>query len=70
MFNQDRGATASYRTLARGRGCAWVRTYQAAPRSQASQRASSVVESGRGVVESTPGVPGSQARPRIPSRHR
>jgi hypothetical protein len=32
MFGQDRGATAVYRTLARGRGSNWVRTYQASQR--------------------------------------
>jgi hypothetical protein len=30
MFSQDRGATASYRTIARGRGGGWARTYHVA----------------------------------------
>jgi hypothetical protein len=28
MFTQDRGATASYRTIARGFGGGWARTYR------------------------------------------
>jgi hypothetical protein len=40
MFNQDRGATRSYRTLARGRGGGWVRAYQAAQLALGSQRPS------------------------------
>jgi hypothetical protein len=30
MFSQDRGATASYRTIARGYGGGWARTYRVA----------------------------------------
>jgi hypothetical protein len=30
MFSQDRGATASYRMLARGFGGSWAQTYKAA----------------------------------------
>ena len=30
MFSQDRGATASYRTIARGHGGGWARTYRVA----------------------------------------
>ena len=30
MFSQDRGATATYRTLARGFGRSWAQTYKAA----------------------------------------
>jgi hypothetical protein len=30
MFSQDRGATQSYRTLARGFGRSWAQTYKAA----------------------------------------
>jgi hypothetical protein len=28
MFSQDAGATASYRTIARGHGGGWARTYR------------------------------------------
>jgi hypothetical protein len=34
MFTEDSGATKSYRALARGKGCGWVRAYQV---SQASR---------------------------------
>jgi hypothetical protein len=30
MFSQDPGATASYRTIARGQGGGWARTYRRA----------------------------------------
>ena len=38
MFSPDRGATASYRTITRGRGCGWVQSYQAAKRAGGAQR--------------------------------
>jgi hypothetical protein len=38
MFSPDRGATATYRTITRGRGCGWVQSYQAAKRAGGAQR--------------------------------
>ena len=38
MFTQDLDAAASYRTLARGSGCGWARTYQASQRDRAGHR--------------------------------
>jgi hypothetical protein len=38
MFTHDRGATASYRTLARGFGCRWARTYRVLQQDDAGQR--------------------------------
>ena len=35
MFSQDRGATTSYRTIARGHGGGWARAYRVAQLSQA-----------------------------------
>ncbi len=38
MFTEDLGATKSYRTLARGSGSRWVRTYGASLRDQGDRR--------------------------------
>ena len=38
MFTQDRGATASYRTIARGFGGGWARTYRRAQQVPAATR--------------------------------
>lgn len=37
MFSQQQSATTSYRTVARGAGCRWARTYQASHREHAGQ---------------------------------
>jgi hypothetical protein len=37
MFTQNRGATACYRTLARGYGRSWAQTYKAAQQQRMSQ---------------------------------
>ena len=37
MFTQQQSATTSYRTVARGAGCRWARTYQASHREHAGQ---------------------------------
>jgi hypothetical protein len=41
MFSQDRGATASYRTIARGHGGGWARTYRVARLQQPEARGAS-----------------------------
>ncbi len=38
MFTHDLSATKSYRTLARGSGCRWARTYRAFQLGQDDQR--------------------------------
>jgi hypothetical protein len=38
MFTQDLGATASYRTLARGCGCGWARSYRVLQQDHAGHR--------------------------------
>jgi hypothetical protein len=38
MFTQDLSATASYRTLARGSGCGWARTYRVLQQDHAGHR--------------------------------
>ena len=39
MFSNSQGATSTYRTLARGAGCDWSRTYRELQQRHAPQRA-------------------------------
>jgi hypothetical protein len=48
MFSENRGATATYRTIARGRGCGWVRSYQASLRMSAERREPAPAAQARG----------------------
>ncbi len=38
MFSKNLGATASYRTLARGSGCRWARTYRGSQQDHVARR--------------------------------
>ena len=60
MFTRDQGATKSYRTLARGAGCDWVRTYrgiqQQADRQPRSAVETSPCQSGEGRIRTRDGA--------------
>jgi hypothetical protein len=55
MLNQDRGATASYRTLARGHGGGLARAYRVAQRDHADHRDPRRRDLGRPRSLSSPG---------------
>ena len=64
MFTQDRSATASYRTLARGSGGRWARTYRILREDHAARRTAQRRNLGESLIGSHSRSTGEGIEPR------